>query len=213
MRKSNRFTTLAAAVLGICVWTAQVSWAQEQVINGGFEEPVVSFGNDGLFDSIPGWSLCSGPKIEIQNHCCGSPFDGQQHVELDSTAPSAICQSIPTVPGQKYRLEFAYSPRPGYADNRINVLWDGQTLTQLSGDGTNLTNTDWRVFHFFVLASGASTVLEFQDASAADGVGGFIDGVSVLPPAPAPTVSLGGLGLVALAMLGFGFVRVQRARR
>lgn len=211
MRRLDRLTMGIATALALFSWTARVSWAQEQVVNGGFETPLVTLHNDADFTSIPGWTLCGGSFIEVQNHCCGDPFEGNQHVELDSTASSAMCQTIPTVPGQQYRLSFAYSPRPGVPDNRINVMWDGQMLTQLNANGSSLSNTDWKVFRFSVTASGPSTVLEFADAGVSNTVGGFIDDVSLLPPAPAPTVGSGGLGIVALALLGIGFARLQRS--
>lgn len=211
MRRRDRLAIGAVAVLALCASMARGSWAQEHVVNGGFEVPSVPFGTDGQFGSIPGWNLCSGPSIEIQNHCCGDPFQGEQLVELDSTGSSAICQTIATIPGRQYRLTFAYSPRPTVQDNRINVSWNGQMLTQLDADGTNLSNTDWKVFQFSVTASGPSTVLEFADASVSDGVGGYIDAVSVLPPTLAPTMGGTGIGIVALALLGVGFARLQRS--
>src|SRR5947209_8627132 len=66
--------------------------ATNLVVNGGFEQPPVPFGTVGFFQSIPGWSLSSGPDIEVQNHVAGAgvPAEGDQFVELDSHASSAI---------------------------------------------------------------------------------------------------------------------------
>jgi len=214
MRKRDRLAIAAAALL-VCTCVARASWAQPLVVNGGFETPEVPFGSDGQFTSIPGWDLCSGPSIEIQNHCCGSPFEGQQFVEMDSSASSAICQTIPVVPGRQYQLRFAYSPRPGFGldENAVDVFWYGQKVTQVNADGTGLSDTDWHVFEFIVTATGPSAVLEFADAGISDGVGGYIDAVSVLPASPTPSLGGGGLAIVGLALLGFGFARLVRVTR
>ena len=69
------------------------------VVNGSFENPVLPTGTYSLLSSIPGWTLASGPSIEIQNHVAGSPFDGQQYLELDSSGESSVFQDLVTTPG------------------------------------------------------------------------------------------------------------------
>src|ERR1022692_3309196 len=67
--------------------------ASSIVVNGSFELPALSNGSWSLFSTIPGWDLASGPYIEVQNHVAGNPFDGNQFVELDSTAESVLLTS------------------------------------------------------------------------------------------------------------------------
>jgi hypothetical protein len=110
------------------------------VVNGSFEEPNIG-GGYSIFGSITGWYTTFGPGIEIQNNTAGSPFDGAQHVELDSDNSSGMAQSIPTVPGATYNLSFWVSQRPGAgADNGLEVSWNGGVLdTILPGAGGDQT--------------------------------------------------------------------------
>lgn len=95
------------------------------LVNGGFEQHVVS-GTWNIFRTIPGWVLVSGPSFELQRGICGGPAEGKQHLEMDADVngpgggPMAneqggvtISQSVDTVPGQLYRLRFAFAGRPG----------------------------------------------------------------------------------------------------
>jgi len=173
--------------------------ASNIVVNNSFELPAISNGTYALFTSIPGWSLASGPFIEVQNHVAGTPFDGNQFVELDSTAESAIFQDLPTLAGVQYYLSFAFSPRPGVAVNSMGVSWDGSPVTTINADGTRLSDTSWTVYSFTVTASSTTTRLQFSGLGPSDGVGEYIDAVSVAqtPEPSSVMLCLGGLLLAA----------------
>src|SRR5687768_1458744 len=103
---------LAMGVLALMAPTARAA----TITNGGFEDPNIPTGTFQLFAAIPGWSLSAGTFIEIQDHVAGSPYEGDQFVELDSTVNSGMLQtSIATLPLGLYDLSFAYSARPGRA--------------------------------------------------------------------------------------------------
>jgi hypothetical protein len=153
--------------------------ASSIVVNGSFELPALSYGSWSPFPSIPGWSLASGPAIEVQNHVAGNPFDGNQFVELDSSAESAIFQDLPTITGVQYYLSFAFSPRPGVPVNIMGVSWDGSSVTTVSADGTGLLDTSWTVYSFTVTASSATTRLQFSGLGPSDQLGEYVDAVSV----------------------------------
>ena len=149
-----------------------------------------------MFASIPGWSLASGPDIEVQNHVAGNPFDGNQFVELDSDAESAIFQDLPTVAGAPYVLTFAFSARPGVLVNSMGVFWNGSSVTTVNADGTGLGGTSWTVYSFTVMASSTTTRLQFSGLGPSDSLGEYIDAVSVEEAAPEPSsimLCLGGL--------------------
>src|ERR1035438_8973007 len=132
--------------------------ASSIAVNGSFELPALSNGSWSLFSTIPGWDLASGPYIEVQNHVAGNPFDGNQFVELDSTAESAIFQDLPTLAGVQYYLSFAFSPRPGVDVNSMGVSWNGSSVTTVNATGTGLLDTSWTVYNFAVTADRKSVV-------------------------------------------------------
>jgi hypothetical protein len=153
--------------------------ASSIAVNGSFELPALSNGSWSLFDSIPGWDLASGPYIEVQNHVAGNPFDGNQFVELDSTAESAIFQDLPTLAGVQYYLSFAFSPRPGVDVNIMGVSWNGSSVTTVSATGTGLLDTSWTVYNFTVTATSTTTRLQFSGLGPSDSLGEYVDAVSV----------------------------------
>src|SRR5262249_3979175 len=61
-----------------------------ELINGGFEQPAIS-GFNTFFPSIPGWALAPGTgggSIELEGPTfVGTPFEGNQFVEMNSKGP------------------------------------------------------------------------------------------------------------------------------
>lgn len=154
---------------------------RELLENGGFEAPSLAPGTWNVFTSIAGWQRASGPGVEVQNHVAGSPFEGAQHIELDSHAPSAIAQDVQTEPGALYELRLWYSPRPGTlpTDSRIVVRFGAQLVAQLEGSGEQLNDTDWRPYRFHLRATESSTRLELRDAGTPNSLGAYLDGLSL----------------------------------
>ncbi|MBK9062975.1 MAG: DUF642 domain-containing protein [Acidobacteria bacterium] len=153
------------------------------VTNGDFEDPVVPSGSFRTFAFISGWtSTTPGCGIEIQNHTAGSPKagNGDQFIELDSDCSSTIAQTLPTVAGATYRIQFDYSARPGVADNGVQVRWNGAVVADLAASGTGHADTQWTTYSYTVIATGSSTTLSFADTSVSDSLGGYIDNVRVV---------------------------------
>ncbi|MDY7015935.1 MAG: DUF642 domain-containing protein [Cyanobacteriota bacterium] len=162
------------------------------VKNGGFEEPDTtqeySYGIPGFLwkNPIPGWQSNKGRDIEIDGKLSGGPkaYEGSQEVELDgNNETNEIYQDISTEAGKTYKLSFAFSPRPGIADNKLNVRWGDTVLAKLSADGTGLTDTQWQVYTYTVQAKGATTRLSFDNLNedSSDGQGALLDAVSLEP--------------------------------
>jgi hypothetical protein len=185
---------LAAGLMALPVSSAQAN----VIINGGFENPNIPTGTFALFTSIPGWSLTTGTFIEIQDHVAGSPYEGDQFVELDSTGNSGMIQaSVATVPLQPYTFSFAYSPRPGVAasSNGVDVYFNGALLIALAQSGIGLQNTLWTPFSFVVTPTGATSSVEFRASGTSNSLGGYIDDVRLTAVPEPMTMSLLALGL------------------
>ncbi len=183
MTKTTFAITFLTITLMMTPATFQSAYATELVTNGSFELPNIAPVSFGFFAAIPGWTATSG-NIEIQDNVAGAPAagNGDQFVELDSFANSGMEQTLTTVAGEEYLLTFDYSPRPGQLPNSngIEVFWDGNSLGVITADGTITGGiTDWNTHQFFVMATGASTDLEFVAVGISNTLGGYIDVVSV----------------------------------
>jgi len=172
------------------------------IVNGSFEDPSVPFGSWDIQLSISGWTTTFGSGVEIQNHVAGTPFDGDQLAELDSTGNSGIQQVVATDPGL-YSLSFQYSPRPGVSSSSagIEVYFNGSLLDSISADGTGNGDTVWTL-HQYSVSTGSSTTIEFRAVGDSDFVGGYLDDVrlTAVVPEPVHAASLVGIGLGALAL-------------
>ena len=189
--------------------------AADIVTDGGFESITQAAGSSDVYTTLPGWTTVAGPGIEVRNQDAGNAFEGQNFVELDSSANSSMIQTLSTVAGTSYTVSFEYSAREGTpaSTNPIDVLWNGQLLGTPTLDGTNQSGNVWQAYSYTVTGTG-SDVLEFAAAGTSDGLGGSLDAVSVdgatVAAVPEPsTVSLmfGGLAMVGAAL------RHRRAQR
>ena len=201
----RHWTVLAFAfVLAV----AGVAAADNLVVNGGFEVPVVdsSYGWDiypsgtinlgwnvewvGSTTSFGGATRPTTANLELHRGVNGwAHAEGQQHTELDSDwdgpggslnnepASVSIYQDISTLPGT-YRLHYSYSPRPGHADNHIQVYWGGVLVGNHSA-GDPGGNTSWTPVEIEVQAGAGTTRLEFREVGTADSMGMFLDDVQV----------------------------------
>jgi hypothetical protein len=154
------------------------------IINGGFEKPMISGWKANK--NIPGWQAIRG-DIEVQHRVAGAPHSGNQHVELDAYGSSSIAQVIATIPNQVYKLSFAFAARPGTrsGDNKLKVVWGGKIVATL--DAGN--NSQWKMYSYQVKASGSKTRLEFHDIGHSNGLGTYIDNVSLVKKGPSPCQS------------------------
>ncbi|MDX1430943.1 MAG: DUF642 domain-containing protein [Gammaproteobacteria bacterium] len=149
------------------------------IVNHSFEAHGSIRGDgQGTFLSIPGWRADAG-IIEIHVDGFGGrslmAAEGIAHVELGGDGDRAIIQDVPTEPGARYELAFAYSPRiekPGTDRNDLEVHWDGERLATLSGE-----RKGWQFHRFTVTASGALTELRFVGVGAREGKGAQLDEV------------------------------------
>ncbi len=149
-------------------------------------------------DVPPTWGSWTRPDpahLELHRGVNGwlSYGGSQQHTELDTDwngpvasgpnnepASVRIYQDLATCPGETYTLEYAWSPRPGHGDNKVEVWWDGAKIATHTGIGGS--NTNWTLVPSTRIASSEWTTLAFVEAGGNDSLGMFLDAVSVVGP-------------------------------
>lgn len=162
-----------------------------------FDSIAVPAGSFVILPSVEGWTATAGDGIEVQNHAAGDPFSETNLVELDSNNNSAMSRSIEA---GTYTLNFYYSARPNVASasNGIDVLLNGVSIFNITGDGG--AGTNWLPQSLSFGASAAST-LTFAALGTSDSLGGYLDNISLAGvPEPASwAMMLGGFGLLGAA--------------
>ena len=161
------------------------------ISNGSFEAPIVTAYNGQWQQFAPStagisWTVTGG-SLELQRNILGGASDGSQHAELDAQGSVTISQTLNTVSGQAYEISFDYKARPNTASNTngMNVTWNGADIAP------NLTfGNTWQTHTVNATGTGSDTI-SFADAGTSDGIGTFLDNVSVVrtttPEVPQPT--------------------------
>lgn len=182
--------------------------------NGSFEAPIVNA--PALWDIfvtalVPNWTIewmpGSGggyePKLELHRGVNSwLSQDGLQHAELDTdwdgpsgqingeAASVRIFQDVATQAGCTYNFSFWFSPRPGTpaSDNILGAMWNGTDVEEITVDGSSNSNTVWVQHSYSVVATGATTRIQFEDRGTANSLGTFFDNVNVeFVSCPPPT--------------------------
>ena len=158
------------------LFATQIANADNLINNGSFEQDIVS-NNWTLFDTLSGWQR-EGARFEIQTSRLGviNAQDGNQYIELDSTANYSVFQNVPTNAGSTYEISFFYSSRVNGRGqtNKVDVKWNGETVLNL-----NASQRGWQSFSISQEATSSSSELRFTGAGSSDSYGGLIDNVSV----------------------------------
>lgn len=209
------------ATLALALPFAAAASPVNLVVNGSFESNVLGNGQWKVFNAasnnstatkqtLDGWNLVSGSGIELRRDVAGAAHDGRQFVELDSFGNSAMSQSFANLSeGVEYELSFWYSPRAGVAadSNGLQVLWNGQLVSALTGNGVGLNAHQWVEYRFDVFAQQGLNTLGFASFGRNDSYGASLDNVSLTQAVPEPT----SLALLSGGLLGLGWARRRRA--
>lgn len=113
-------------------------------------------------------STTNPPKAELQK-----ATGGEQYLELASTAPYQISQTITPQPGQDYVFSFRAKARKGYESGFL------ARLTKPNGVVVEYhikPGADWRTYTFCQCPAGREVVVTFVGLGTNDG-GAFIDDV------------------------------------
>lgn len=194
---------LVGTFLGLAL---AVSANANLIVNGGFEDNNVAFGNWNNYASasVNGWE---GSNIEIWDHYGGvvAP-EGQQHAELNAHpytgAVFSIYQTFATVIGQAYDVSFFYSAR---ASSNEAFSFSVGTLNTLINDHVV---GSWNQYNNSFVANSTSSTITFTSADNGT-IGNFLDGVMVVARASVPESS--SLVLLAIGLLGLVVIR-KKAR-
>ena len=107
----------------------------------------------------------------------GGSDAGNRVLEVEAAVGDQnIYRTISTEPGKVYQLNFEFSPRQGYSDSTIDVLWDGNTVATLDGS----TGTfGWQSHSLTLSGDGSDIRLEFK-ATDQNGVGGLLNDIELV---------------------------------
>lgn len=190
---TRRLLALTALPAALVAWPA----GAVTTFQTNFDSIAVPAGSYIIVPTAEGWTATAGDGIEIQNHAAGQPFSETNLVELDSNNNSAMSRQID--PGT-YTLNFYYSARPGIpaASNGIDVLINGVSIFNITGDGGNATNWMPQSIQFGV---NATSTLTFAAIGTSDSLGGYLDNIGLTGvPEPATwAMMIGGFGLLGAA--------------
>ena len=206
-------TLLKIAALATLATAGTANAATELVVNGSFENNVIS-SSFATLSSVTGWtsSANGNSAFEIQKGATQGGLvgfnpvaaAGKQYLELNAARQTSVSQSIATTAGGTYSLSFAYSGRPdtpGGASSLMNVYWGSTLLTPTALIGT--TSGVWQTYSQNVSALGSSTLLRFESIGpvSAPTYGSYLDNVSVMTAVPEPESYA--MMLLGLGLLGF----------
>jgi len=210
MRKTRLAVLVAVLTATVLAWGG--SAGAYPIVNGSFEDgPAVGsfvtlYSGD---TSINGWVVAAG---SISIDYIGSYWtasDGVRSIDLAGDTDGAIAQTLSTVPGTTYRVNFDLAGNPDNS-NKIKHLQvsAGGNVQDYWFDATGYTrsNMGWTEQVFFFTALDYSTTLQFASIGN-NAWGPALDNVR-LSPVPLPAaVWLLGSGLIGLVGLRRRFGR------
>jgi hypothetical protein len=199
---------LACLLLGTVV-VAAPAFAQNLLVNGSFEVPDYPPGPN-VNVPVTGWTVAPGPGFEVWDNFDGPAADGAQHLELDVSTCTTISQTIPTDGSTYYLIRFAFGARTFVADNRVEVLWNGQVVGSAAADGTSQSQIGWTYYSFQVLGGPGSSTLAIRNVDVCDGLGAMLDDVSVTARENIPMLGAGGLALLTAVLALAGLIVLRR---
>ncbi len=183
------------------------SSASAQVVNGGFEAPVISNPCCSTVppSALPGWTIGSG-NVNVVNGTFGSSagnlaYEGSQYLDLvGEGGVGSISQSFATVAGQVYSLTFAFSHNLFSGTPAASASFSvGDLASAISHSSGSTANLDWQLFVGNFTALGATSTLSFTNLTGGRNEGVFLDAVSVQTAVPEASTW-------AQLLLGFGIL-------
>jgi hypothetical protein len=206
LKSTNLKRLLAAGLAGSAIFAAAPAFALTTFFN---DWDSTDFGAAAFYTILPayeGWTSVAGDGIEVQyNNVAGAPLSGENLVELDSNNNSTMERLIDA---GDYTLRFYYSPRPGIGigSNGIDVLVNGTSIFNVSGNGGGGTAWALQSVNFSLLAPGS---LRFAAIGTSDSLGGYLENISLGAAVPEPAT----WGMMIVGFSGMGGVLRSRRRQ
>ena len=163
-----------------------------------------------IYSTVKDWKTKTGSGVEVQSDRNPATLDaqaGDYYVSLDGLSNASIEQKVKLAAGT-YILSFWYSPQTTLAATNSIGYNLGNIVSGQVTAGTNGARVGiWtEIRTTFVVLSRNNYDLLFSARGASDGIGGFIDNVTI------ETVPVPAAGLALLTGL-FGLVGMRRRRR
>jgi hypothetical protein len=178
-----RLASYVGIILAFCI-LATPSFAEELIANGGFET-----------GDFTGWTTYYTPSGSDMYVGSNYPHSGLHQALFAASGQydDSIMQSLTTVPGQSYKIDFWLAHPYTDSSNEFVAIWDAIPLLSF----TPASYFGYTKYTFTKVATGTTTILQFagRDAPAYF----YLDDVSV-QPIPEPST------LVLLTMGVFGFL-------
>lgn len=162
--KRNQSLLMTLSCLGLCLGNLSGNAQTNLIVNGGFETPTVSLSGWLSYQEpsgFKGWSVESG-GVDLVGTNFFASASGLQSLDLNAGDAGKVYQDVITVPGEKYRLRFAFAANPdmivcgGPAVRSMEVRWNSILLATPAQDvrGHSPTDLGWREFSFIVTGGG-----------------------------------------------------------
>lgn len=181
------------------------------IVSGAkFNDLMVSGATWDIYSAVKGWKTVSGAGVEVQSDRNPATLDAQNgdyYISLDGQSNASIQQKVGLSKGS-YILSFWYSPQTTLGPTNTIGYNLGNVVSGRVTSGTNGARVGvWtEVRNRFTVLTRGNYDLTFAALGASDGIGGFIDNVSI-EAVPVPAAGLGLLsGLI-------GLVGLKRRRR
>jgi choice-of-anchor C domain-containing protein len=138
------------------------------VLNGNFEEPVVSSGTFKTYragQTFGSWTVSEGQV----DHISGLYFqvaNGGQSLDLNACSPAIVYQDIPANVGRHYLLEFIFSGNAmgGPTVKQMEIWWGAKQIDTITFDVTGYSkeNMGWNFYQYEILNVDSVARLSFK---------------------------------------------------
>jgi choice-of-anchor C domain-containing protein len=185
---------LTAGVITVALQPSSLAAPSNLIQNGSFESPSI-WQSSAIVDyvagstAMPGWTV-GGNSVDLVGESYWVAEDGDQSLDLAGSAPGSVSQTVDTTPGANYTLSWymAGNTNCGQSIKTMDVYWDGTLVDAPTSNDTSDSSTSmgWVQLQLNVQAAGASSVVEFADATPDQSqCGAALDNVSLTPASTA----------------------------
>lgn len=184
-----------SGVVAVCALAISGSAAQAQnsVVNGSFETPVVSGFQNFANGSVPGWSAYSGAAcggtgapLELWDSSSIVAQDGVQQMEISSNVASeTVCQTVSDLRDCPTTFSFWYTGRPGGYDNSFTATLSGGYTSSVGLTAPDYGTGGWQLYSSgSFVPTGPVTIAFSRNPMPPDAGGAHIDNVRLVQSCP-----------------------------